>query len=73
MSTRGAFNPKYQCRGKRQYTRQRAKAVLGHMKSDGRKIDRSHMSVYHCPHCGYYHIGHTKSSSKQQVDEEECE
>lgn len=44
------------CDGKRRYPdRSAANSAIWHQRARW----TARMNAYHCPHCGYYHIGHT--------------
>lgn len=48
-----------QCDSKRQYARRgAARLALRRMQTDP-WVDARGISVYKCPHCQWYHVGHT--------------
>lgn len=48
-----------QCDGKRQWPNAKEARARARESADAYNEARAAWDHYHCPHCGYHHIGHT--------------
>lgn len=50
-----------QCQGKAAFTKR------GHARAARRRLHDQHISVYACPHCDLFHIGHYRGPSVERM------
>ena len=53
------FNPMNQCHGKKKY--RLARRAMKDCRSLATENPESIFTVYHCPHCGKYHVGSVRT------------
>jgi rubrerythrin len=62
--------PEFQCWDKLKHaTKRTAQAAKRSLKSMPTCLYPEALSVYRCPHCGFYHIGNDRSRIQQEVAE----
>jgi hypothetical protein len=55
-----------QCKGKECMHHADAKRVANTMRRRSAKIKAAHVNAYHCPSCGFWHVGSSKPSTRNK-------
>jgi hypothetical protein len=58
-----------QCKGKRNYEKHGAKKARDQMQAR----TGIRLMIYHCPHCGFWHLGNSSETKRKKMEREQYE